>query len=104
LKSNKKYISSFNIHQGTETAKKASGKSASASSSSSDVAEEIETEIESLTEVNLGSLGLRSLPVLEARKRKKNGTEVATGAVVSEPYQHRACCLPRIVNPARIWN
>jgi hypothetical protein len=76
--------------QGTGAAKKDSGTASSLSSSSSDVETEIETEIESLTGVNLGSLGLRSLPVLEARKgKKKNGTAVATGAAVSGPRQHR---------------
>jgi hypothetical protein len=35
--------------------------------------------VEGLTGLNLGSLGLRSLPKLEARKGKKNGTAVATG-------------------------
>lgn len=72
------------ISQGTGAGKKSS--SAAAGSSSSDIVSTLETELSSLG-INLGSLGLRSLPVLEARKgKKKNGTEVASGAAVSRRH------------------
>jgi hypothetical protein len=75
------------IFQGTGAGKKAS--SGAAASSGSDVVSELETELASLG-INLGSLGLRDLPVLEARKgKKKNGTAVASGAAVSKPHFHR---------------
>jgi hypothetical protein len=68
-----------NIYQGAATPKKGSAVG-------SDFAGQLESEL-----AKLGGLGLRNLPVLEARKgKKKNGTAVASGAAVSRFHQHRA--------------
>jgi hypothetical protein len=62
------------LYQGTAAAKKQP--STAASSSGSNIVSELEAELASL------GLNLRTLPVLEARK-KKNGTSVAGVAAVS---------------------
>ena len=54
------------------------------SGSSSGAEADLANVVESLTGINLGSLGLRSLPVLEARKgKKKNSTAIASEVAVS---------------------
>jgi hypothetical protein len=71
-----------NVYQGTAAAGKASSTAAAASSGgASGILSELESELAGLG-LNLGGLGLRSVPVLEARK-KKNGTAVAGAAAVS---------------------
>jgi hypothetical protein len=71
-----------NIYQGAATPKKGS-----AVGSGSNVVGQLEAELAKLG----GGLGLRNLPVLEARKaKKKNGTAVASGAAVSRFHQHQA--------------
>jgi hypothetical protein len=47
--------------------------------------------VQGLTGIDLGSLGLRSIPKLEARK-KKNGTATATGAAVSQLALFQSIC------------
>ncbi|KAH8809867.1 hypothetical protein F5882DRAFT_98032 [Hyaloscypha sp. PMI_1271] len=67
--------------KGTAAAKKASSTAAASSGGASGILSELESELAGLG-INLGGLGLRSVPVLEARK-KKNGTAVAGAAAVS---------------------
>jgi hypothetical protein len=75
-----------NIYQGTGAAKKGSSNAAASSGAGSDIVSELEAELSSLG-IDLGSLGLRDLPILETRKgKKKNGTAVAAGAAVSRLY------------------
>jgi hypothetical protein len=70
-----------NVYQGTAAAKKASSTAAASSGGASGILSELESELAGLG-LNLGGLGLRSVPVLEARK-KKNGTAIAGAAAVS---------------------
>jgi hypothetical protein len=70
-----------NVYQGTAAAKNPSSTAAASSGGASGILSELESELAGLG-LNLGGLGLRSAPVLEARK-KKNGTAVAGAAAVS---------------------
>jgi hypothetical protein len=70
------------VDQGTVAAKKGSSTAASSSGGGAlNIVGELEAELASLG-LNLGGLKHRSIPVLEARK-KKNGTAVAGAAAVS---------------------
>jgi hypothetical protein len=91
-----KGITRINKDQTSGDAKKganANGNSnADPATSNSNEAAQLNNIIEGLTGINLGGLGLRDLPVLEARKgKKKNGTAAATAAAVSIFHPLRIC-------------
>jgi hypothetical protein len=115
-KSTKISICHAKISQDTAAAKKASNadsskasSSAAAAGSGSDIVGQLESELSSLG-LNLGGLRLRSIPVLEARK-KKNGTAVAGVAAVSKIHLHsikfkdiQLCRLRRLTELSGFWN
>lgn len=71
------------------------GKAAGAGAASGGAASEIDAILQSLGVggLNLGSLGLRDAPVLEARKGKKNATDVAADATAATDATVSTCRL-----------